>query len=72
MKVRELLARLATQGWVPQPVRGPARGPAKGRCAQWMGPVRRQVVTLVGEPDQDVPKACVYGIFKHSEIGWKE
>ena len=71
MKVRELLVRLATQGWLPQPVRAPVRGPAKGRCRQLMGPVRRHVVTLVGDPGQDIPPACLRTIFKHSEIDWK-
>jgi predicted RNA binding protein YcfA (HicA-like mRNA interferase family) len=62
MKVREVIARLRSDGWIEVRVRGSHR--------QFQHPTRRGTVTVAGNRNRDVPARILASIRR--QAGWKE
>jgi predicted RNA binding protein YcfA (HicA-like mRNA interferase family) len=61
MKVREVLRRLADDGWVKTAQRGSHR--------QFEHPTKPSKVTIAGRPSDDVPTGTLRNIFR--QAGWE-
>jgi len=62
MKVRDLLKRLAADGWVLESQRGSHR--------HFVHPTKLGKVTVPGHPGDDIPRGTLKSI--RQQAGWKE
>ena len=62
MKVRDLLKRLAADGWVLESQRGSHR--------HFVHPTKPGKVTVPGHPGDDIPRGTLKSI--RQQAGWKE
>ena len=60
MKIRDILRLLTEDGWYLDRVRGSHH--------QYKHPIKREVVTVAGQPGDDVPRPMVNSILKQAGL----